>query len=83
MNADLEPDGRPAGSQCMFKRKQRPERPAIHQIDSVPEEDKVFNNRDGAVSMSRPKADEGMADFGGTRLNTAPASLANAPLPPD
>ena len=71
-----------AGLHLMFKRKQRPERPAIHQIDAVPEEDKVFNNPDGRISMSRPKPDEGLADFGGTRLNTPPASLGTAPQPP-
>ncbi len=83
MNTGLEPDGLTAGFHPMFKRKQRPERPAIHQIDPVPEEDKVFNNTDGRVSMSRPRLDEGQADFGAPRLNTPPASLGTAPQPPD
>ena len=83
MNTGLEPDGLTAGFHLMFKRKQRPERPAIHQIDAVPDEDKVFNNTDGRVSMSRPKPDERQADFGGIRLNTPPAALGTAPQPPD
>lgn len=83
MNAGLEPDGPAAGFSIMFKRKQRLERPAIHQIDAVPEEDKIFNNTDGRVSMSRPQLDDKQDDFGGTRLNTPPASLGTAPQPTD
>ncbi|MFN4295661.1 MAG: hypothetical protein ACK4FB_02390 [Brevundimonas sp.] len=67
----------------MFKRRKRPERPVIHPVDAVPEEDKVFNNTDGRLSMSRPNLDEGQADFGGTRLNAPPASLGTAPQPTD
>lgn len=83
MNAGLEPDGPAAGFRIMFKRKQRQGRPAIHQIDAVPEEDKIFNNTDGRVSMSRPQLDDRQDDFGGTRLNTPPASLGTAPQPTD
>jgi hypothetical protein len=85
VNAGLEPDGPAAGFNTMFKRKQRPERPAIHQADAaVPEEDKVFNNTDGRISLSETlRPDDGQDDFGGTRLNTPPASLASAPQPPD
>lgn len=84
MNAGLEPDGRAAGFQIMFKRKQRPTRPAIHQIDAVPEEDKVFSNTDGSVSMSGSEWPVGgQDDFGGIRLHTPPVSLGTAPQPPD
>ena len=88
MNIALEPDGLSAGCRIMFKRKQRPARPAIHPVAAAPEvspgEDKVFNNADGAVSMSRPRwPDDGQDDFGGTRLNTPPASPGTVLQPPD
>lgn len=85
MNTGLEPDDLAPGFHPMFKRKPRPLRPAIHQPDVVvPEEDKVFNHSDGRVSMSNPRwPDDGQDDFGGTRLNTPPASLASAPQPQD
>ena len=67
----------------MFKRKQRPERPVADQAASVPTEDKVFTNTDGSISMSRPLKPDKQDDFGGTRLNAPPASLATAPQPPD
>ena len=82
MNAGVEPDGLAAGFQVMFKRKTRQTGPAVTQADSPPVEDKVFNNTDGRVSMSRPRLDDGQADFGGARLNTPPASLGTAPQPP-
>lgn len=83
MNTGLEPDGLAAGFHLMFKRKQRPERPVTEQTVSVPVEDKVFNNTDGSISMSRPLTPDEQDDFSGTRLNAPPASLATAPQPPD
>ncbi|MEH6664305.1 MAG: hypothetical protein V7678_05595 [Brevundimonas sp.] len=68
----------------MFKRKQRPGRPAIHPVDAAPAEDRVFTGADERVSMSRPRwPDDGRDDFGGVRLNTPPASLGATLTPPD
>jgi hypothetical protein len=67
----------------MFKRKTRQPGPAIDQASSVPAEDKVFNNTDGSISMSRPQTPEEQDDFSGTRLNAPPASLGTAPQPAD
>ncbi|MBA4000515.1 hypothetical protein [Brevundimonas sp.] len=83
MNAALEPDGPAAGFQVMFKRKNRQPGPAIDQADSPPLEEKVFNNTDGSISMSRPQTPDEPDDFGGSRLNAPPASLGTAPQPTD
>ena len=83
MNAGLEPDGLAAGFQVMFKRKTRQTGPAVTQADSPPVEDKVFNNTDGSISMSRPQTPDEQDDFGKSRLNAPPASLGTAPQPTD